>query len=112
MNQAILRIGILSDSRLLHRASHSSQQGKTIMSISFGKSAYVTGTSRELINKIETSPISISATENEIIIITKESIDDYLKKYEKMTDYDKLQNRIVADFLLSLIHISEPTRPY
>ena len=69
------------------------------MDISFGKTAYVSGTSREILDKMENSWISISATGNEIVVITKEAIEEYLQEYQKMNDYDKLQNRVVADFL-------------
>ena len=48
------------------------------MHVSFGNAAYVSGTS-------------------------KESIEEYLEKYKNMSNYDRVQNRSVGEYLIKAL---------
>lgn len=52
------------------------------MHVSFATAAYIAGTSNELLDKLDRSPLSTSATGEEIVVITTEAITEALTDYE------------------------------
>jgi hypothetical protein len=70
------------------------------MHVSFGKTAYVAGTSDEILDKLESSKISITTSDDGLVIVTKEEVDSFIQKYEtELSDYDKLINKTLYTFI-------------
>jgi hypothetical protein len=74
------------------------------MNISFGKSAYVPGTPDDILDNMDRSELSITATADSLVIITMESVMEYLNRYEHhMTNYEKIIAKSLATFLTEAI---------
>lgn len=70
------------------------------MHVSFGKTAYVAGTSDEILDKLESSKLSITTSDDGLVIVTKEEVDSFIQKYEtELSEYDKLINKTLYTFL-------------
>lgn len=70
------------------------------MQISFGKTAYVAGTSDEILDKLESSKISITTSDDGLVIVTKEEVDSFIQKYEtEFSEYDKLICKTLYTFI-------------
>ncbi len=78
-------------------------------SISFGKSAYIPGTSDKILDAMENSSLSISGSYEGTVIVTRESIESFLSSYDKnFTDAEKARLRYLRNFLEnSLIDIDQ-----
>lgn len=70
------------------------------MQVSFGKTAYVAGTSNEILDKLDSSNLSITTSDDGLVIVTKEEVDSFIQKYEtELSEYDKLINKTLYTFL-------------
>lgn len=70
------------------------------MQVSFGKTAYVAGTSDEILDKLDSSKISITTSDDGLVIVTKEEVDSFIQKYEtELSEYDKLINKTLYTFI-------------
>lgn len=79
------------------------------MNISFGKSAYVPGTPVNILDEMLNSPLSISAADEGVVIITQESLQEFIRSYEEdMAGYQNKSYKNLYDFIKeSLIRIDE-----
>lgn len=74
------------------------------MNISFGKSAYVPGTPDELLDTMENSPLSITTTGDGMVIVTMESLQEFIRNYENdMAEYQKRSYKDLYDFIQKAI---------
>lgn len=74
------------------------------MNISFGKSAYVPGTPEDILDKMDRSELSITAAADSLVVVTLESVMEYLNHYEHhMTNYEKIIAKPLVTFLTAAI---------
>lgn len=72
------------------------------MQVSFGKTAYVSGTSDAILDKLENSPLSISLTGEGTVVVTRESVEEFLNNYkENMEAHERARLRSIKEFLES-----------
>jgi len=70
------------------------------MQIYFGKSAYVAGTPDCILDSLEDSKISITTSDDGLVIVTKEVIDNFINKYDnEFSEYDKITNKTLYAFI-------------
>jgi hypothetical protein len=70
------------------------------MQVSFGKTAYVAGTPSDILDSLEDSKIPITTSDDELIIVPKEEIDNFIRKYDKeFSEYDKITNKTLYTFI-------------
>ena len=56
------------------------------MRVSFGKTAYVSGTDRLTLDNLANSPLSISLTGDDTVVCTRESVEEFLSCYKENMD--------------------------
>lgn len=77
--------------------------------ITFGKSAYLPGTPEKMLDTMESSELSITAAYEGGIIVTKESIEEYLEFYNSMTEVSRARARDFKESLESSLKTIDQT---
>lgn len=77
--------------------------------ITFAKSVYIPGTPEKMLDTMENSELFITATYEGGVIVTKESIEEYLEFYNSMTEVSRARCREFKEFLESSLKTIDQT---
>jgi Mg-chelatase subunit ChlD len=70
------------------------------MQITFGRTAYVAGTPNDLLDKMADSPLSISLMGESTVVVTRESIEEFIRSYDNdMAEYQCASYRSLKEYL-------------
>jgi hypothetical protein len=70
------------------------------MNITFGRTAYVAGTPDTLLDKMADSPLSISLMGESTVVVTRESVEEFLRGYDNdMAEYQRAIYRPLKEYL-------------
>jgi hypothetical protein len=73
------------------------------MTVSFGRTAYVTDTENSILDKIG-NHLSVSLTGEGTVVVTRESVEEFLKSYKENMEYHEQTNlRTLKDFLYNAL---------
>jgi hypothetical protein len=84
------------------------------MDITFGKTAYVSGVEDSMLYKMENPFLSISLSGENIVVVTKEAIEEFINSYtNNMEEYQRAMYRPLKTFLQttldSIIKLNDDT---